>query len=428
MLPRWRRRKNLKEQIMRYRLLIIPVAVVVSIIVFMAVNPKRQAKPDTQSQKSASETVSEKNKDTDSAESNDEDDYSWLLPKADHENFTEEEKKQIESDTLTNVTAIWDLYENVTIDESLPSYSSGITDFTKEQRLEVQDALGGRGITAVTDDANTYNGEPVGQFYDDYINGKPGMVSIYKVYEDGMIASITFLYRDEEIQNYYVGVRPGADRQPRISGTSVQEIETVNYTQKGYFIYKNKNPMLHASAYGYFRISPMSDECRDLTERFLKDLEFQKYKLMVCDWNEETVHELLMPGMFEDFYYIKNKVGYRDSFDAIPAETFEEIMTTYLPVTVSDLRKAYNYDETANTYSQELVVNKPDPPFLEVTDYKYNSDGTITLYADGVWPDYNSDYAFTNVIVVEPFEDGTFRILSNDVTEQELTLPPVAYE
>ena len=61
--------------------------------------------------------------------------------------------------------------------------------------------------------------------------------------------------------------------------------------------------MLHASAYGYFRISPMSDECRDLTDRFLKHLEFQKYKLMVCDWNEETVHELLMPGMFEDFYY-----------------------------------------------------------------------------------------------------------------------------
>lgn len=58
---------------------------------------------------------------------------------------------------------------------------------------------------------------------------------------------------------------------------------------------------------------------------------------------------------------------------------------------------------------------------------KPGSDGTITLFADGVWPDYNSDYAFTSVIVVKPFGDGTFRILSNDVTEQELKLPPVAY-
>ena len=98
-----------------------------------------------------------------------------------------------------------------------------------------------------------------------------------------------------------------------------------------------------------------------------------------------------------------------------------------MPVTVSDLRTAYEYDETTETYRQETVYNSPYPPFLEVTDYKYNSDGTITLYADGVWPDYNSDYAFTSVIVVKPFDDGTFRIISNDVTEQELKLPPVAY-
>lgn len=80
------------------------------------------------------------------------------------------------------------------------------------------------------------------------------------------------------------------------------------------------------------------------------------------------------------------------------------------------------------------------------TIYKIYEDGTIAsitfLYrneeiqsyyvgvrpdADGVWPDYNSDYAFTSVIVVKPFDDGTFRIISNDVTEQELKLPPVAY-
>lgn len=355
------------------------------------------------------------------------DDYSWLIPQADHVNFTDEEKKQIELDTLKNAADIWELYENVTIDESLPSYSSGIVGFTKEQRIEVLDALGKQGVIAVTDDANTKNGELLKQFYDDYLNGKAGSITIYKVYEDGIIASFTFLYRNREIQNYYVGIKPGPDGQPCISGKSVQEIAAINYTQKGYFIYEDKNPMLHASAFGYFRISPMSDDCRSLTDRFLKHLEFQKYKLMVCDWNEDTVNKLLMPGMFEDFYYIKYHEGYRDSFDAIPEDLFEEVMTTYLPVTVSDLRKAYEYNESTRTYRQETVYNSPYPPFLEVTDYTYNSDGTITLFADGVWPDYNSDYAFTSVIVVKPFGDGTFRILSNDVTEQELKLPPVAY-
>lgn len=430
--------KNIKELIIKNKIIILLALLFVIILIFLAINTKRQIKSGTQSQGITSEIVSEDINDSDyleeasdediASENNyDEDDYSWLIPQADHEIFTEEEKKQIEADTLRNAISVWKLYENITIDESLPSFSSGIAGFTKEQRISVLEALGELGVIATTDDANTQNGGKLSPFYGDYLSGKPGMVTVYKVYDDGLIGSHTFLYRNEEIQSYYVEVKPGVDGQPRISGKNVKEITTINYTPKGYFIYEAKNPMLHASAFGYFRISPMSDECRSLTDKYLKYLEFQKYKLMVCDWNEETVHELLMPGMFEDFYYIKYHEGYRDSFDAIPGDLFEDIMTTYLPVTVADLRRTYEYNKATGTYGQETVYNSPYPPFLEVTDYKYNADGTITLYADGVWPDYNSDLAFTNVIVVKPFDDGTFKILSNEVTEKELRLPPVAY-
>ena len=147
----------------------------------------------------------------------DENEYSWLIPQADHENFAAEEKKQIEADTLLAATEVWESYENVSMDESLPPYSSGIVDFTKEQRIEVSEALGQLGLIAVTEDADTQNGELLQQFYNDYLSGKTGMITIYKVYEDGMIRSITFLCRDKEIQSYYVGVRPGADGQPCIS-------------------------------------------------------------------------------------------------------------------------------------------------------------------------------------------------------------------
>ena len=50
----------------------------------------------------------------------------------------------------------------------------------------------------------------------------------------------------------------------------------------------------------------------------------------------------------------------------------------------------------------------------------------ITLIVDGVWPDYNSDLAFRNTVVVQPFEDGTFRYLSNSIEQIELELPPIA--
>ena len=95
------------------------------ILIFLAINTKRQIKSGTQSQGITSEIVSEDINDSDyleeasdediASENNyDEDDYSWLIPQADHEIFTEEEKKQIEADTLRNATSVWNLYENIT--------------------------------------------------------------------------------------------------------------------------------------------------------------------------------------------------------------------------------------------------------------------------------------------------------------------------
>ena len=72
-----------------------------------------------------------------------------------------------------------------------------------------------------------------------------------------------------------------------------------------------------------------------------------------------------------------------------------------------------------------LVWLPPLPPFPEVVDYKENVDGTLTLFVDGVWPDYGSDYAFTNQIVVRPLENGAFRYLSNSIQKQELDIPVV---
>lgn len=105
---------------------------------------------------------------------------------------------------------------------------------------------------------------------------------------------------------------------------------------------------------------------------------------------------------------------------------YERIMTRYFPVSIEQLRNACGYDKSTDSYPYEMIFASPYPPFGEVIDYTENADGTITLIVDGVWPDYNSDYAFTNRIVVQPFEDGTFRYLSNSIEQKELELPPMA--
>ena len=135
------------------------------------------------------------------------------------------------------------------------------------------------------------------------------------------------------------------------------------------------------------------------------------------------VEDILMPCMFEDIYRIYTGEILRTENWRIPADTYEKIMTTYFPVSIEQLRERCGYDEESNSYEHEMIFASPYPPFGEVVDYTENPDGTITLVVDGVWADYNSDLAFTNIILVQPFEDGTFRYLSNTIEQKELEVP-----
>ena len=202
---------------------------------------------------------------------------------------------------------------------------------------------------------------------------------------------------------------------PKVYGTNIP-----------YFIYAYEEVMAHAGLREYWRIKPLSDKCRELTEKYISGLSYVNYNVLVTNWDSNNVEDILMPCMYEDIYRIYTGENLKTEDWKIPGEEFEKIMTTYFPVSVDQLREHCGYDEGSNSYEYEMIYASPYPPFGEVVDYTENADGTITLIVDGVWPDYNSDLAFRNTVVVQPFEDGTFRYLSNSIEQIELELPPIA--
>ena len=58
-----------------------------------------------------------------------------------------------------------------------------------------------------------------------------------------------------------------------------------------------------------------------------------------------------------------------------------------------------------------------------MTDYWYNSDGSLTMKVDAVYPAYGTDCAFTHELTVMETEDG-FKYLSNYVYESENNIIP----
>ena len=348
----------------------------------------------------------------------------WVIPQAEDCFILDEEKQQLQNKALSAAESVSEIYKDIEIVD-ISSYSSGITEFTREQRKAVVKKWGENGFVIVEEDTNMQNYEAIETFYTEYLNGQDSMVTIFKVHRDGLIGAITFIYRKDKLQTYYVGVRWKEGGIPEIQGTSISDIAEIKLTEKGYFIYSYKTIIAHASLRQYFRVKPLSDDCRELTKKYISGLSYVNYNMLVTNWDSSNVEDILMPCMYEDIYRIHTGENLRTENQEIPAEQYENIMTTYFPVSIEQLRKHCGYIEDSASYPYEMIYASPYPPFGEVIDYTENANGTITLMVDGVWSDYNSDCAFTNQIVVQPFEDGTFKYLSNSIEQKELELPPI---
>lgn len=339
--------------------------------------------------------------------------------------ITDEEKAQLQNTALAAAEQVREVYREIELVGN-SAYGSNIKTFTKEQRKAVVALLGDAGYVSVTEGRNMENYQKVEDFYAAYQNNQNAMVTVFQVDLDGLLRMVTFVYREGRLQTCYMGIGWQEGGVPMIKDTSVSDLAEINLTKKGYFIYQYQELLMHSSLRQYWRVKPLSDKCRELTEKYVQGLSYVNYNMLVTDWDSRNVGDILMPCMFEDIYRIDTGENLRAQDWRIPADTYERIMTTYFPVSVETLRAVCGYDFDSDTYPYEMISSSPYPAFGEVVAYTENADGTITLTVDGVWPDYNSDCAFTNTIVVQPLADGKFRYLSNAIEQKELSLPPVA--
>lgn len=332
------------------------------------------------------------------------------------------DKEHLKQEAITAARQAEEVYRDTAVEEDL-IYGHIVKDFTREQRNKVVSLLGEAGYVSVTEDANMCNPELIQDFYAAYQNKQDAMVTVYDVRTNGTIGVCTFLYRMGKLQTCYIQIAWQEGGVPEITSADVRDLKQITLTDKGYFIYAYEDVPYHASLRQYWRVSPLSDACRELTKRYVYGISYVNYNTFVTNWDSSNVEDILMPCMFEDIYRIDTGKGIQPKNGEIPAETYERIMTTYFPVTVEQVREKCGYQEATDSYPYEMIFPRQYPPFGEVVDYVENPDGTITLKVDGVWPDYDSDCAFTGRITVEPHDDGTFRYLSNTIEKGELDIP-----
>lgn len=183
------------------------------------------------------------------------------------------------------------------VKEEEPTEYSYIEFFSDQQKKDVVKQLGEQGLVSVTDDMNMENYQKMEDFYSAYISGMDAMVTVFNVQMEGNIGALTFVHRNGKIQSYYATAGWQKGGIPELKNFGLNDLEEMRLTEKGYFIYTNTVTIEHGNLREYYKVKPLSDECRELTRKYIYGLSFVNYNMPVTNWDASNVEEILMPRM-----------------------------------------------------------------------------------------------------------------------------------
>lgn len=213
-----------------------------------------------------------------------------------------------------------------------------------------------------------------------------------------------------------------------------------NYTEEGYLMfsgvwYSEELYVLTLSGVEEntaLRVQPLDETCRELTRKYLTPIGFEQNNMFIVDWCENDFGELNFYDMY-DILYQKENGGYvpyvtDDNLGVgavyrIPQEEFESVIMTYFNIDSEMLQSKTVYYSEDSTYEYKPrgfeEVEYPEYPYSEVIGYTENSDGTITLTANVVFPYSGNSKVYAHEVVVRPLEDGGVQYVSNRIIPSE---------
>ena len=150
-------------------ILLLLIFVIVGVICWGKIHEEEQKvaeevwEPPIEMENSEAETEADADTSTESA-------Y-WFVPQASDCLISDEEKEHLQSMALLAADSVAEIYKDMVIADT-PSYSSGIGEFTSEQRKAVVEQLGRSSLVSVEEDTAMQNHEAIETFYADYLDGQ----------------------------------------------------------------------------------------------------------------------------------------------------------------------------------------------------------------------------------------------------------------
>ena len=213
----------------------------------------------------------------------------------------------------------------------------------------------------------------------------------------------------------------------RFEGT--ESLKRMGITKDNFDAIKPENYTL---LYTALRVQPLDETYRELSRKYLLPISFEQNNMFIVDWSEEDFGDLNFYDMYDILYpkvngqYVPYVADDNLSVSAvyrIPKEEFESVIMKYFNIDSETLQSKTVYDSEDSTYEYKPrgfeEVEYPEYPYSEVIGYTENSDGTITLTANVVFPYSGNSKVYAHEVVVRPLEDGGVQYVSNRIIPSE---------
>lgn len=237
-------------------------------------------------------------------------------------------------------------------------------------------------------------------------------------------------------RNYYKYENGNIQKQE----TGSYSAENWNYTEDGYLMFsgawfsEEQYILMLSSAEEHiaFRVQPLEETYRELNRKYLFPIGYERNNMFLVDWSEDDFGSLNFYDMYDILYPKINAVPVPYTADdnlgvgavyRIPKDEFESVIMTCFNIDSETLQSKTTYHSEDSTYEYKprgfYEAEYQVYPYSEVVGYTENSDGTITLTVNVVFPDTGDSKVYAHEVVVRPLEDGGVQYVSNRIIPSE---------
>ena len=222
--------------------------------------------------------------------------------------------------------------------------------------------------------------------------------------------------------------------------TGSYQTEYWNYTEDGYLMFSGVwfseelyvLTLSGAEEHTALRVQTLDETYRELSRKYLLPIGFEQNNMFIVDWSEDDFGDLNFYDMYDILYpkvngqyvpYVADDNLGVGAVYRILKDDFESVIMAYFNIDSETLQSKTIYYAEDETYEYKPrgfeEVEYPEYPYSEVVGFTENSDGTLTLTANVVFPYAGDSKVYAHEVVVRPLENGSVQYVSNRIIPSE---------